>query len=190
MATIDCVVVGDSGVIVAKTISYPVVVGNKIDDINAAKITAELKTLILANAGLTLAQLQAEQLAKQANVTALQSTVTSIPTNPLLATDSRLDNIAAIKAKTDPLVITGGLVSAIVDKTGYSLTSGEREAIATQVEAALLNEGDGQQLLEAIVTAIGNENITQTVLVAAIRDDIERAGGLLGNTFAVAAAGL
>jgi hypothetical protein len=47
-------------------------------------------------------------LATSANVTDAQSAiiaeVSSIPTNPLLATDSRLSDIAAIKAKTDTLV--------------------------------------------------------------------------------------
>lgn len=90
--------------------------------------------------------------------------------------DSRID---AIKAKTDALTITGGLVSAIVDKTGYTLTLGERVAIATQVEAALLNDTDGQQLIDAIVTSIGNSNVNQIALVAAIRADIERTGGAL-----------
>jgi hypothetical protein len=50
-----------------------------------------------------------------------------------------------------------------------------------QIEAALLNEGDGQQLIDAIVQAIDNENINQTVLIAAIRSDLERSGGLLDN---------
>lgn len=91
--------------------------------------------------------------------------------------------IAAIKAKTDQLSFTSGNVNSIAqvvsDKTGYALTSGERTAIAAAVEAALLNDGDGQALINAIVTAIGNVNIDQVLLVAAIRADIERAGGML-----------
>jgi hypothetical protein len=93
--------------------------------------------------------------------------------------------IAAIKAKTDLVTITGGYVEAVAksveDKVGYSLTSGERVAVATAVEAALLNEGDGQQLIDAIVQAIGNQNVDQIALVAAIRADIERAGGSLAG---------
>jgi hypothetical protein len=72
-------------------------------------------------------------------------------------------------------------VWAAADKTGYSLTSAERTAIATAVESSILNEGDGQAVLNAIVAAIGNSNVDQIALVAAIRSDLERAGGKLIN---------
>jgi len=72
-------------------------------------------------------------------------------------------------------------VWAAADKTGYSLTSAERTAIATAVESSILNEGDGQAVLNAIVGAIGNSNVDQVALVAAIRSDLERAGGRLVN---------
>jgi hypothetical protein len=65
----------------------------------------------------------------------------------------------------------------VEDKTGYSLTSAQVEAIAVAVESHLLDEGDGQMLLNAIAQAIGNENIDQIALVAAIRADMERSGG-------------
>lgn len=70
-------------------------------------------------------------------------------------------------------------VWAVADKTGYSLTSAERSAIAAAVEASILNEGDGQAILNAIVTAIGNSNVDQVALVAAIRTELERNGGNL-----------
>ena len=93
--------------------------------------------------------------------------------------------IAAIKAKTDQLIFTSGNLNAIAqvvaDKTGYALTSAEREAIATIVESHLLNEGDGQMLINAIVSAIGNQNVDQIALVAAIRADLERAGGSIAT---------
>jgi hypothetical protein len=72
-------------------------------------------------------------------------------------------------------------VWAAADKTGYSLTSAERTAIAAAVEASILNEGDGQAVLNAIVAAIGNSNVDQIALVAAIRADLERTGGKLIN---------
>ena len=53
--------------------------------------------------------------------------------------------------------------------------------IATAVEGSLLNEGDGQQLLNAIVGAIGNTNLSEVSLVAAVRADLERTGGKLDN---------
>ena len=70
-------------------------------------------------------------------------------------------------------------VWAVADKTGYSLTIAERTAIAAAVESSILNEGDGQAILNAIVTAIGNTNISQVALVSAIRADMERNGGNL-----------
>jgi hypothetical protein len=68
-----------------------------------------------------------------------------------------------------------------VDKTGYSLTTEERTAISDAVQAGILNEGDGQQILEAIVNAIGNQNIDEIALIAAIRADLERNDGMLST---------
>lgn len=78
-------------------------------------------------------------------------------------------------------------VWAAADKTGYSLTSAERSAIATAVESSILNEADGQAVLNAIVGAIGNSNVDQIALVAAIRSDLERNGGKIDNVPSAAA---
>lgn len=78
-------------------------------------------------------------------------------------------------------------VWAAADKTGYSLTNAERQAIATAVEQSILNEGDGQQVLNAIVGAINNSNVDQIALVAAIRSDLERTGGTLATRLAASA---
>jgi hypothetical protein len=55
--------------------------------------------------------------------------------------------IAAIQAITDQISFTSGNVNAIAntvaDKTGYTLTTADKEAIATVVEASLLDENDG-----------------------------------------------
>lgn len=67
----------------------------------------------------------------------------------------------------------------LTDKAGFALTTAEHTLIANAVQAAIINEGDGQQVINAIVTAIGNTNITEAVLVAAITADLERTGGLL-----------
>jgi hypothetical protein len=72
-------------------------------------------------------------------------------------------------------------VWAAADKTGYSLTSAERTAIAAAVESSILNEGDGQAVLNAIVGAIGNQNLSEVSLVAAVRADLERNGGKLDS---------
>ena len=53
--------------------------------------------------------------------------------------------------------------------------------IATAVEGSLLNEADGQAVLNAIVGAIGNTNLSEVSLVAAVRADLERAGGKLDS---------
>ena len=67
----------------------------------------------------------------------------------------------------------------LTDKTGFALTTVEHNLIATAVEAHLINEADGQTIINAIVGAIGNSNVDQIALVAAIRADIERNGGML-----------
>jgi hypothetical protein len=53
--------------------------------------------------------------------------------------------------------------------------------IAAAVEGSLLNEADGQAVLNAIVGAIGNQNLSEVSLVAAIRSDLERSGGKLDS---------
>lgn len=59
--------------------------------------------------------------------------------------------------------------------------------IATAVEGSLLNEADGQAVLNALVGAIGNTNLSEVSLVAAIRSDIERTGGKLDSVPTAAA---
>lgn len=116
---------------------------------------------------------------------ALETTAQAIKTKTdnLPASPANEVTVAAIKAKTDQLGFTSGNVNAVAqvvaDKTGYSLTPAERTAIAAVVEAALIDDGDGQALINAIVASIGNQNIDQVLLVAAIRADIERVGGML-----------
>ena len=105
-----------------------------------------------------------------------------------LATSAALTTLGAavdlIKAKTDSLTFTGsdvratldGETVAVGDKTGFSLTSGERTAIATAVEAALINEGDGQQLINAILQVI-NANLDLpalelTAIAQAVRTEL------------------
>lgn len=67
----------------------------------------------------------------------------------------------------------------LTDKTGFALDSAEYTSIANAVQSAIINEGDGQQVIDAIVTAIGNSNVDEISLVAAIRADMERTGGTL-----------
>lgn len=86
-------------------------------------------------------------------------------------------------AKIDAIkTVVDSVKTTVEDKTGYSLTTAQVEAIAVAVETHLLNEGDSQQLINAIVTSIGNSNVDETILVAAIRADLERTGGKLETT--------
>jgi len=53
--------------------------------------------------------------------------------------------------------------------------------IATAVEGSLLNEADGSAVLNAIVGAIGNTNLSEVSIVAAVRADLERVGGKIDS---------
>jgi hypothetical protein len=79
--------------------------------------------------------------------------------------------ISAIKAKTDALPASPAAVSDIPTTA----------QISAAVEGSLLNEGDGQAVLNAIVGAIGNTNLSEVSLVAAIRSDLERTGGKIDS---------
>lgn len=82
-----------------------------------------------------------------------------------------------------PANVTASQTAIQSDIAGLNNLSSEDVTAAVpttaEIEAALLNEGDGQQLIDAIVTSIGNTNLDEVTLVAAIRSDIERAGGML-----------
>lgn len=75
--------------------------------------------------------------------------------------DSNVDAILVDTGTTIPAQI-----SALNDISSADVTA----AVPTtaEIEAALLNEGDGQQLIDAIVTAIGNENITAATIATEV----------------------
>jgi hypothetical protein len=132
------------------------------------------------------------------DVAAIKSKTDNLPSDP--ADQSLLE--AAIAGVTAPSAST--VASAVrselsvelgrVDQTISSrLASSAYTAapttaqIATAIEGSLLNEADGQAVLNAIVGAIGNTNVSEVALVAAIRTDIERAGGKLDSVPTAAA---
>jgi hypothetical protein len=80
-------------------------------------------------------------------------------------------DISAIKSKTDNLPASPAAVADIPTTS----------QIATAVEGSLLNEADGQAVLNAIVGAIGNTNLSEVSLVAAVRADLERVGGKIDS---------
>jgi hypothetical protein len=80
-------------------------------------------------------------------------------------------DITAIKSKTDSLPASPAAVADIPTTA----------QIAAAVEGSLLNEADGQAVLNAIVGAIGNTNLSEVSLVAAVRADLERTGGKIDS---------
>jgi hypothetical protein len=130
---------------------------------------------------------------------AINANVDQIPTNPVLTTDvrllalNRLDATISSRLSSDEyvvppsisdLVTTAQLSSAkiqiiadIINKLNTDHIPVSATDIAVAVESALLNDLDGQALLDAIANNIGNQNIDQIALVAALRTELERTGG-------------
>lgn len=110
--------------------------------------------------------------------------ITAIPSNPLLTTDSRLDNLdtaissrLATSSYTAPIsatTIANAVWTAVTRSLNVDVTisTAQVTAIATGVEAAIINEGDSQQVIAAIVAAIGNTNITSGVIASAVRSEL------------------
>ena len=117
----------------------------------------------------SVVQIRQEMDSNSTKLANLDATVSSrLAPNGTLATVTTLTNAPTVPSAS--AIATA--VWAAADKTGYSLTSAERTAIATAVEASLINENDGQAIVNAIVNAIGNTNLSQVALVAAIRSDL------------------
>jgi hypothetical protein len=97
------------------------------------------------------------------------ATSTRLPSSSYTAPAN--SDISAIKSKTDNLPASPAAVSDIPTTA----------QISEAVEGSLLDENDGQAVLNAIVGAIGNQNVDEIALVAAIRSDLERNGGKLDS---------
>lgn len=147
--------------------------------ITAANIRSALG---LASANLDT-QLAAIPTAAAPNAATVASQVRTELATELARLDAAISTRLATSGYTTPptTAAIATAVNAALDRTGYSLTSAERQAIATAVEQSILNENDGQAILNAIVGAIGNQNVDQIALVAAIRADLERNGGTLAT---------
>ncbi len=72
----------------------------------------------------------------------------------------------------------------LTDKEGFSLSADERTNIANAVQQVIIDEGDGGQVIDAIVQAIGNANIDEIAFVAAVTANLERDGGVLSQILA------
>lgn len=68
--------------------------------------------------------------------------------------------VDAIKAKTDKFIfdISNRLLTYLDDKSGYSLTTLERDSIAGAVQSSIINETDGALVLQAITDKIASVN--------------------------------
>ena len=123
--------------------------------------------------------------AEIATSTLTQSNVQSALTAQGLTTAraGALDNLdTTVSSRLSP---SGTLARVTLTDTATTLTNAPTvptaAQIATAVEGSLLNEADGQAVLNAIVGAIGNTNLSEVSLVAAVRADLERTGGKLDN---------
>jgi len=85
------------------------------------------------------------------------------------------------QAGTLPITTTQVIVGSFAANsiTAAALATDAADEIAARVEYHLIDEADGQTIINAIVGAIGNTNIDQVAMVAAIRADLERSGGNL-----------
>ena len=107
------------------------------------------------------------------------------------ASSTALDTLqltaSAIKIQTDKFVFTSGQVHSVAkvieDKTGYTLTTQDKAALATAVESALTNETDGNAFLQTLKNALNlsTGGIDQPALVLAIKQELERDNGKLVN---------
>ena len=120
----------------------------------------------------------------RAGVENLDATVSSRLSTSGYTAPSAAPTVAAIRAELDAnstkLANLDASVSSRLASSAYSAAPTTAQ-IATAVEGSLLNEADGQAVLNAIVGAIGNTNVSEVSLVAAIRTDIERTGGKLDS---------
>jgi len=134
-------------------------------DLDASEATV-LAAITAGSNGLTAADVYAE-FTSGANADAFKADVSLLATT---ADISALNNITAAD-------VWAATTRTLTDTSGFSLSPGEYASIATAVEQSILDDGDGQAVLNAIVGAIGNMNVDEIALVAAIRADLERTGG-------------
>jgi hypothetical protein len=103
------------------------------------------------------------------------TTLTNAPTVP-----SVVQIRQEMDANSTKLANLDTTVSSRLASSAYSAAPTTAQ-IATAVEGSLLNEADGQAVLNAIVGAIGNTNLSEVSIVAAVRADLERVGGKIDS---------
>ena len=143
--------------------------------LTAAQVNSEADTA-LADVGLTSTITGRIDQSISSRLAAADYTVPS-------AAPSVVDIRTELDANSTKLANLDATISSRLADADYSAPTTPPTAaeIAAAVEGSLLNEGDGQAVLNAIVGAIGNSNVDEIALVAAVRADLERAGGKLDN---------
>ena len=120
----------------------------------------------------------------RAGVENLDATVSSRLATSGYTAPSAAPTVTAIRQEMDAnsikLANLDATVSSRLAGSAYSAAPTTAQ-IATAVEGSLLNEADGQAVLNAIVGAIGNTNLSEVSLVAAVRADLERVGGKIDS---------
>jgi hypothetical protein len=157
-------------------------------ELDAAQASIEADIAAIPATDLSSLETKVEADARQALLIAehdqTQTDISSLPTSSapsaadIYAEFTSGSNEDVFKADVSLLALES-TVNALNNLSSSDITA----AVPTtaEIEAALLNEGDGQQLIDAIVQAIDNSNVNEVALVAAIRSDLERAGGSIAT---------
>jgi hypothetical protein len=121
--------------------------------------------------------------ATSANQTSISNAINALPSAATIATAVA----AAILVTPANKIGTDGSNNVQVDKTGYALSTAGANAVAAAVEAAILNEADGEAVLQAIVDKINSvdtdlSGLSIAAIASAVQTAIERAGGMLALT--------
>ena len=106
--------------------------------------------------------------------------VSTLTTGDLPSVPSVTDIRTELDANSTKLANLDATVSSRLAGSAYTAPTTAAD-IAAAVEGSLLNEADGQAVLNALVGAIGNTNLSEVSLVAAVRADLERNGGKLDS---------
>lgn len=149
------------------------------------------RTLTSAS-GPTATEIRQEMDSNSTQLSAIKLKTDNLPSDPAdqSLVESAIAGIIAPSASTVAAAVRSELstelarvdaaISSRLASSAYTAAPTTAQ-IATAVEGSLLNEADGQAVLNAIVGAIGNQNLSEVSLVAAVRADLERAGGKIDS---------
>lgn len=102
----------------------------------------------------------------------------------------RIDTaISSRLASIDTNAIANAVWTATTRSLNVDVTLGSSEIteIATAIQAAIINEGDGQMVIDAIVQAIGNVNVPASVIASAVRTELTTELGRIDVTLSTRA---